>query len=189
MPKLPWVQARSSSPTPGNSRRGRGWISLWSIVAAVMLLLVFAVRLIVPLAGASRGVYASIDGIECERGERLNYHVHSHLALFVEGQEVRVPAGIGITDRCLYWLHTHATDGIIHVEAPMRKDFTLGQFFAVWGQPLGRNAFLDKTADPDHEVRAYLNGQPFDGDPASIKLEDGAAITIEDGPPFVAPPN
>lgn len=135
MPKLPWVQARSSSPTPGNSRRGRGWISLWSIVAAVMLLLVFAVRLIVPLAGASRGVYASIDGIECERGERLNYHVHSHLALFVEGQEVRVPAGIGITDRCLYWLHTHATDGIIHVEAPARKDFTLGQFFAVWASP------------------------------------------------------
>jgi len=159
-----------------------------AVIASVLLLLVFAARLLSPLAGTSHGAFPSIDGIECERGERLNYHVHAHLALFVQGRQVGVPAGVGIMDRCLYWLHTHAADGIIHIEAPARREFTLGQFFAVWGQPLERARFLDKTVDSAHEFRAYVNGQPFEGDPASIKLEDKAAIVIEYGPPFVPPP-
>jgi hypothetical protein len=78
-----------------------------------------------------------------------------------------------MTDRCLYWLHTHAADGIIHVEAPTQRESTLGQFFAVWGQSLGETTLLNKTVDSSHEVRAYVNGQPFEGDPASIKLETG----------------
>jgi hypothetical protein len=185
MPRLPWARAKTGSGPSKGAERGPRWISFWSIAAGAMLLLVFGARLLPLLAGASQGAFPSIEGIECERGERLNYHIHAHLALFVEGREVAVPAGIGITDRCLYWLHTHAADGIIHIEAPSRREFTLGQFFAVWGQPLGRTRFLDQTVDSSHELRAYVNGQPFDGDPASIKLEDGTAIVIEYGPPFV----
>lgn len=28
---------------------------------------------------------------------------------------------------CFYWLHTHAADGIIHVESPVHRVFTLGK--------------------------------------------------------------
>lgn len=37
------------------------------------------------------------------------------------------------------WLHTHARDGIIHIESPTKHSHTLGQFFAVWGQKLSTN--------------------------------------------------
>jgi hypothetical protein len=39
----------------------------------------------------------------------------------------------------LYWLHTHAADGIIHIESPIRRIYTLGDFFDVWGEQLGPN--------------------------------------------------
>jgi hypothetical protein len=32
-----------------------------------------------------------------------------------------------------YWLHTHAADGIIHVESLVQRTYMLGNFFNVWG--------------------------------------------------------
>lgn len=135
MPTLPWLRRRVHSERPESTGRIRRWIpNPLAAIASVLLLLLFGAKLLFPLAGTSHSAFPSIDGIECERGERLNYHVHAHLALFIEGRQMDVPAGIGITDRCLYWLHTHAADGIIHIEAPFRRGFTLGQF-----SPCGAN--------------------------------------------------
>src|SRR5947209_789939 len=79
----------------------------------------------------------TVDGIKCETAEQLAYHIHSHLAIFVNGAERVVPAGVGIDDStCIYWLHTHDESGVLHVESPDSRVFTLGNFFAVWHQPL-----------------------------------------------------
>src|SRR5690242_9910791 len=62
---------------------------------------------------------ALIDGIECDAVEYGTFHVHAHLDVFVNGQPYIVPSQVGIIDgTCLYWLHTHNTSGIIHIEAP-----------------------------------------------------------------------
>ena len=68
--------------------------------------------------------------------EQLAYHVHAHLQVFVDGQPRVLPAGIGIpqpvsqqtpegpfvgSGRCFYWMHTHTTDGIIHIESPTAR--------------------------------------------------------------------
>src|SRR5579864_5533141 len=55
-----------------------------------------------------------IDGISCEQMEGAVEHVHAHVQLFDRGRAVMVPAYIGMssTSRCLYWLHTHSTNGI-----------------------------------------------------------------------------
>ena len=93
-----------------------------------------------------------VDGISCQTGEQTLFHVHAHLAIFVNGKAWQMPAGIGIpgaqaqqtpngpyiaTGSCFYWLHTHAADGIIHIESPVQRTYTLGDFFDEWGQPLG----------------------------------------------------
>lgn len=99
------------------------------------------IALLVAVAVAAGGVgYAvshalpfPVDGIACEPMERTGFHVHAHLELWVGGREVVVPANIGVVRGCFYWLHTHTADGVIHVEAPEDKKFTLGQFWAVWG--------------------------------------------------------
>jgi len=66
-------------------------------------------------------------------GEAL--HIHEHLDLYVDGRAVTVPADVGISlaGGFLSPLHTHDPRGIIHVESPLVRDFTLSDFFDVWG--------------------------------------------------------
>jgi hypothetical protein len=143
----------------------------------------------------------SVDGITCRRfmDQTDPYHVHAHIAVFVNGHEMRVPAGAGITPPrasaqvpggtfidsgptdCLYWLHTHADDGIIHIEAPSQQSFTLGQFFDIWNQPLGP----DQVGPAKGAVVAFLNGRRFTGDPRDIPLEAQGVIQLDVGTPVV----
>ena len=91
-------------------------------------------------------------GLVPERAEFLQYHVHAHLDVFVDGEPVTVPAGIGIDTTnpailsddqgvgltqecdkpCISPLHTHAADGVLHTETKTPQPNTLGQFFIEW---------------------------------------------------------
>jgi hypothetical protein len=138
-----------------------------------------------------------IDGIDCQAMEGVALHIHSHLALFVNGKQLAVPAGIGMalgpdhrSIECLHWIHTHNASGIIHietpdVEAPSGGPYTLGMLFDVWGVPLTRTA-IGPFKGP---VIAYVNGSKYDGDLNAIPLAAHQQITLEVGTPTVPPPN
>lgn len=178
------------SKRPG--RRGirsgrRDW--LWVLTAVVVVFAGIAIAVVMLSGGSGEGEAIDVvSDVECERGERLDYHVHSHLTLILEGEIAEVPQNIGVRPDCIFWLHTHSPNGVLHVEAPETRAFTLGQFFDVWGQPLSSTQFLDRTADTSHEIQATVNGQPWTGDPADIPLDDLTSIVLEFGPPFVPPP-
>jgi hypothetical protein len=151
------------------------------------------------LAPASTAVDgAPVQGIRCEASEQVAYHIHSHLLVFVNGQPRKLPYGIGLVapvvedtglgtfasaSRCYYWLHVHADDGIIHIESPTQQTYTLGQFFALWRQPLSSGAVGPATG----AVTAYVNGQPFTGDPGTIPLTNHQDIQLDVGTPAPAP--
>lgn len=126
--------------------------------------------------------------IPCEATEKLTYHVHSRLTIYINNQRAPVPAEVGIRNTCIFWLHTHDVSGVIHVEAPSKRSFTLGQFFQLWGQPLSQTALLNSKTDAQHEIRAFVSGRLVTGDPAAIPLEDNADIMLMYGPPFPASP-
>jgi hypothetical protein len=140
----------------------------------------------------------SVDGIGCQAGEQTLFHIHAHLTIFVNGSARQVPAAIGIpgaqatstpqgtfieTGSCFYWLHTHAADGIIHIESPVHRIYTLGNFFDEWGQPLGP----DQVGPVSGHVVAIYNGQVYQGNPRNIPLNAHAQIQLEVGTPLVAP--
>ncbi len=136
------------------------------------------------------GFGSPVDGIKCETSEQVALHIHAHLALFVKGRQIAVPRFIGLVPQsasqgCLYWLHTHDATGIIHVEAPELHDYTLGNFFHVWGEDLSRN----RVGPYAGGVSAFVNGSPYAGDPALIPLTAHNEITLEIGKPIVPPPN
>jgi hypothetical protein len=72
-----------------------------------------------------------VDGISCLNGEQVAYHIHIHLAVFVNGHPRQIPAGVGIVpprqvqtprrrihqQRRLLYFTPHAADGIIHAES------------------------------------------------------------------------
>ncbi|MDE2481233.1 MAG: hypothetical protein KGN02_03465 [bacterium] len=136
----------------------------------------------------------NVDGIPCASQEYVTLHVHPHLAIFDHGVQVQVPKFIGAAPSpsggCLYWVHTHNPDGIIHVEAPELappggSGYTLGIFFDIWGQPLTR----DNIAGLKGPVTAFVNGVKYDGDLRSIALLSHQQIVLEVGTPVVPPPN
>ena len=126
----------------------------------------------------------TVDGIQCNTSEQTLFHIHSHLTIFVNGVARQVPQGVGFDDNtCLHWLHTHAPDGIIHIESPVIRTFTLGNFFDVWHQPLGPN-----QVGPAHgHVTAFYNGSLYRGDPRNIPLNAHAQIQFDVGTPLIAP--
>ena len=79
-----------------------------------------------------------------------------------------VPTGIGLRETCVYWLHTHATSGLIHVEAPEEQPFTLGQFFAIWGRELDSTRIGDQVAATGEGVHAFVDGAPWTGEPRDL---------------------
>ncbi|MDQ2872920.1 MAG: hypothetical protein M3R35_07325 [Candidatus Eremiobacteraeota bacterium] len=133
---------------------------------------------------------APIDGIRCDASEGVVTHVHAHLQLFNRGHRVEVPANVGIpmSGSCLYWLHTHAPDGIIHVESPVKRAFTLGQFFDIWGPELRWTGAGQTTARPGKRLSITVNGRIWHGrDPRAIPLFDREEIVIQAGPPYGKP--
>ena len=175
---------KSGRRLPSRTRR-RDW--LWG-VALVTVVLGAVFVFFVALKGSSGTVIDTVDGVQCQAGEQLQYHVHAALEILVDGQPVTVPKNTGIRSNCIFWLHTHDDTGLLHVEAPQKRDFTLGQFFAVWGQPLSATQILSSTVDASHKITATVNGTPFTGDPASIALADQETIVLQYGPPFGTPP-
>lgn len=140
----------------------------------------------------------SIDGIGCDTSEQPAFHIHTHLTIFVDGKQRQVPAGIGIPDpvaeqtakgpfiasgKCFYFLHTHAPDGIIHVESPVVKTYTLGQFFDEWQQPLSSG----QVGPAKGKVTAIVNGAVYRGDPRDIPLGSHENVTLEVGTPLLTP--
>lgn len=146
-----------------------------------------------PRSGQSRG------GVPCGSSEQLRYHVHARLTLYVNGKPRSVPLGVGIgmpraitkspegsfvsDGRCFSFLHTHARDGVIHIEAPGKVLFKLGQFFDVWGQRLDRRHLGSSSG----RVVAYVDGNRYRGDPRAIPLRRHAQIQLELGQPLVGP--
>ena len=147
---------------------------------------------------ATKTTGQAVDGIHCQTNEQTIFHIHAHLTVFVNGAPRLIPAGIGIpgavvqntaqgpavgSGTCFYWLHTHAGDGIIHIESPIHRVYTLGNFFDEWGQPLGPNQVGPATG----HVTALYNGEVYKGNPRDIPLNAHAQIQLEVGTPLIAP--
>jgi hypothetical protein len=116
-------RALARSPRPWWRGRG-GWLALSALVALLAVggplawLTWHGTSTRQPAATRQAIGESGTEAVGCSQMEQLAYHVHAHLAIFIEGQPVTVPANIGIHATCIAWLHTHATDGVIHVEAP-----------------------------------------------------------------------
>lgn len=123
----------------------------------------------------------AISSISCDVDEQVTYHVHAHLNIRFEGELQPVPTDVGVLETCLYWLHTHASQGVVHVEAPTEAAYTLGQFFDVWGQALSGTQVLGRTVGAGETLSVFVDREPYTGDPRSIVLGDLKAIELQIG--------
>jgi hypothetical protein len=174
-----------------------------TVAAAIQSSTAPAAAVLAPISTSITG--QPVDGIRCQAGEQALFHIHAHLAIYVNGTACIIPEGIGImpprieqsTDQgpfvtggsCYYWLHAHTNDGIIHIESPVQRTYTLGNYCDIWGVPLDNS----HVGPASGTVIAYLNGQRYSGDVRAIPLNAHNLIQLDvngDVPPapFTFPP-
>lgn len=131
----------------------------------------------------------TVGGISCDAQEGQRIHIHQHLVIVDHGKPMDIPARIGIPagKRCIYWLHTHTPDGMLHIEAPLDRSFTLGDFFTVWGQPLSPTSAASARAGTHEKVKVWVNGKAYTKNPRTIPLLAHADIVIQVGAPYKKP--
>ena len=114
-------------------------------------------------------------------------HIHAHLDVFVHGRRVAVPAGIGIGPDFISQLHTHDASGVVHVESPDVRAFTLGEVFGVWGVRLTRRCLGGYCASGADHLRVYVGGRELTGDPRLLHLAPHSEIVVAFGTPRQLP--
>jgi hypothetical protein len=134
-----------------------------------------------------------VGALRCgSSGARFGVHVE----LFAHGSVVIVPAGIGVAAPrlrvgayvrprgCSYPARTVEPTGVVEVRRGAR--LTLGDLFAVWGQPLSPTRLVGFSTARSAPVRAYVGGRRWRGSLSAVALRRHAQIVLELGR-FVPP--
>lgn len=144
-------KTKKESHTEIPSRKHRNKIITISIISVIIASIAIVSY---KLDNTTASSISTIDSIGCDSMEYSVFHIHAHLDIFVNGQPIMVPALIGIKDNtCLYWLHTHKADGIIHIEAPKSRDFSLVELLDIW------KATSTGLPPTNENPVIYVNGQ------------------------------
>ncbi len=156
-------------------------------------------RAFYPLGNTATGGQGQpISGLSCISAMGP-YHRHAHVSLFVKGEQIAIPLGIGIMNpvvangyvnfdrtKCFHEMHSHDASGVIHLHPNPgeARALTLGQLFDLWGQPLTRQ----NVAGQAGRVVAFVGQQRYDGDLRAIVLDEHTLVNLQVGSPLVAPP-
>ncbi|MFC1405148.1 MULTISPECIES: hypothetical protein [Streptacidiphilus] len=136
----------------------------------------------------------TVDGVvKSNSMETTVYHIHAHLQIYVNGVQKNIPYGVGIMPPYslsgsgssafvsggskFYFLHTHDETGVIHVESPSKQEYTLGNFFDLWKQPLSTT----QVGPNKGTVTVFVDGKKYTGDPTAIKLTAYEKIQLDVG--------
>lgn len=123
---------------------------------------------------------AAVDGVTCAVSE--TFHQHALVSIYRNGSRLALPTSIGRA-ACHYELHTHDGSGVVHIETDLPKTFTLGQFFALWGQALTTTSVAGLAGTPAYYVVDDEKITRFTGDPATIQLKAHSEVLIVTGTP------
>jgi hypothetical protein len=126
-----------------------------------------------------------VGRLQCTRD--AGARARAHVELFAHGLGVVVPAGAGLAPprrragayvrggRCSYPLRTTEPTGLVELRRDTRA--TLGDLFALLGQPLSRK----RMASFRGPVRAWVDGRPWRGAPRALPLRPGAQVVVAIG--------
>jgi hypothetical protein len=138
--------------------------------------------------GPNNGIYLrqrlKAIGLHALSREGLVMHIHEHLDIVVNGRILRgLPAYVGINFQgpFIAELHTHDTSGIIHVESPTVRKFTLGNFFDVWGLRFSSRCLGSYCVTGKKGIWVWVNGKQVPTDPRQIALRSHQEIVVAYG--------
>lgn len=144
------------------------------LIAVIVLAIVFLPR--PPPNAVNLPDYLS----HCVTGN-LVYHSHPNLVVTVSGAIETIP--VTFDGSCAQPIHTHTSDGVLHVETDVNMNYTLGDWFMLWGHAannaniatLNSTIIFGSKTGPGHTLTMTVNGNP-DTNPGDFKDHNPANI-------------
>jgi hypothetical protein len=87
-------------------------------------------------------------------------HWHPHISIKIKGENVEIPAGIGI-GAVHNPMHTHEPDGVVHMEyggVVRERDTRIGNFFNVWGKDFSSKGIMGNVNGEGGTLKMLVNG-------------------------------
>ena len=123
----------------------------------------------------------------------LTRHEHMYLTVRVNGEFVTIPENTGVnTGKCnqsganMHVVHTHSSDGKLHLEMQTNESVELGVFFDIWGQHFDETGIFDYRVNETHDM--IMSVRDADGNVSVVDTYDqfilleGQEIFIDYGP-------
>ncbi len=140
--------------------------------------------------------YQPVDGVYCDSLEQSVEHIHALLTVYINGQNVPLVANTGIAPigvtsaanvSCYYWLHTHDASGVIHIESPTTRPYTLNQFIDIWEKFSSSSSAFPTQLLSSSGWTIYVNGKLVKTDFDHLQLHAHDLITIAYNSPGIKP--
>lgn len=137
--------------------------------------------------------YPITNNVSCDSVTQSTYHIHAHVTMYINGKSVTIPQGVGLAPdgSCYYWMHTHTSDGIIHIEAPENHNLSLDDFLNIWYQDFPKLGPVPQQLNQTG-WKIYVNGKlrtDLTAAPLHIELPLAShdIVTMEFGAPYPRP--
>jgi hypothetical protein len=139
-----------------------------------------------PANGAKSAARATALGLP---PEGTTMHQHATVQIFVHGKEERIPTDVGINPSAgtIQSIHTHDDTGLVHLESSESREFTLGDFFGVWGVRFTPSCLGAYCNEGDNRLQVFLDGEEVTDDLQDVQLDDQTVIVVTYGTPAELP--
>jgi hypothetical protein len=132
-----------------------------------------------PWAPEYSGLAQRIQSLRVPPPGTEKYHVHTRLAVVVDGKQQPVPPNIGLNPpaRLFSAIHTHDDSGIIHIESDEPFEVKLPDVFTIWGVKFSKSQLGGHKNNDKDTVQVYVNGTKVD-DPEGYVLKPHDNIVV-----------
>jgi hypothetical protein len=139
-----------------------------------------------PANGAKSAARATALGLP---PEGTTMHEHANVQIFVHGKEERIPTDVGINPSAgtIQSIHTHDDTGLVHLESSQSREFTLGDFFGVWGVRFTPSCLGAYCNEGDNRLQVFLDGEEVTDNLQDVQLDDQTVIVVTYGTPAELP--
>jgi hypothetical protein len=168
------TQAKHFSPQKKSLKVNKKFLFLLAviIVAGLFIWLVMAT-----LGEAQECKTAPVETLFITDHSETKSHYHADLEIIIDGKKQEIPVDIGVENELMRAVHTHDASGELHIEGPCIRDYTLGDFFTIWGKQFTSQCVFEFCTDKGI-LKMTVNGEEnieFE----QLLLQDGQKIVIE----------
>jgi hypothetical protein len=139
---------------------------------------------------ATQAPWDANAGEALERGDLIGLpaegttmHEHANVQVFVHGEKQPVPTDIGIDPSAgsITSVHTHDDTGTVHLESSVSREFTLDEFFGVWGVRFTPSCLGAYCNDDTNRLQVFVDGEEVTGDLQGVQLDDQSVVVVTYG--------